>query len=185
MNIETYQKAAARTCPDLGSLEVNLAHMALGVSSELSELVECLAYEHIDTTNLAEELGDKMWYAVNWANFLNLNVVVPNTDYKDSVINNLIIYGGQLADISKRLLAYKTPLEVQEEKRLSKGGISNTEILNLYIKSIFELAGIYELDMETIMGKNITKLYIRYPDKFSEDKALIRDLEAERKALEL
>ena len=34
------------------------------------------------------------------------------------------------------------------------------------------------------MGRNITKLYVRYPEQFSEDMALMRDLEAERLALE-
>ncbi len=41
-----------------------------------------------------------------------------------------------------------------------------------------------DLDFQTIMEKNIAKLKKRYPEKFTEDKALNRDLEAERKVLE-
>jgi len=38
--------------------------------------------------------------------------------------------------------------------------------------------------METVMHQNIAKLKVRYPEKFSSDDALNRDLEQERKALE-
>jgi NTP pyrophosphatase (non-canonical NTP hydrolase) len=39
-------------------------------------------------------------------------------------------------------------------------------------------------DFETVMGRNIEKLKSRYPDKFTEDKALNRNLDTERKILE-
>lgn len=220
MKLETYQKAAERTLPSLGNkhlnflktivkeetnlesfikelgLKLDLAHMALGVASELSELEECLIQIHkeFDEINLEEELGDKMWYAVNWANLLNIIAVEPKEPNKIEAMSALIIYsdqsaliiyGGQLADIAKRYLAYGATLEQQEEKRKkAKNYLTNTEILNRYIIAIYNLAGVYGLNMETIMGKNITKLYVRYPEQFSEDMALMRDLEAERLALE-
>lgn len=211
MKINLYQQAAKRTLPSLGDkhlahlrnifnadnsidifikelgLKMDLSHMALGVASELSELEECLIQNHkeFDEVNLGEELGDKMWYAVNWANLLNINVVQPTKPNDVEAMSALIIYGGQLADIAKRYLAYGASLEAQEEKRKkAKNYLSNTEILNRYITTIYDLAGVYGLDMETIMGRNITKLYVRYPEQFSEDSALMRDLEAERLALE-
>lgn len=39
------------------------------------------------------------------------------------------------------------------------------------------------IDMQDVMDSNIRKLKRRYPDKFSADKAINRDLEAEREAL--
>jgi len=39
-------------------------------------------------------------------------------------------------------------------------------------------------DMEDLLGKNITKLEARYPEKFSPEKATNRDLEKERNILE-
>jgi hypothetical protein len=38
--------------------------------------------------------------------------------------------------------------------------------------------------MKEVMDINIKKLEARYPEKFTEDKAINRDLEAERKILE-
>jgi NTP pyrophosphatase (non-canonical NTP hydrolase) len=41
-----------------------------------------------------------------------------------------------------------------------------------------------KLDLEQIMETNIAKLTARYPDKFTEDSALNRDLDKERKVLD-
>lgn len=41
-----------------------------------------------------------------------------------------------------------------------------------------------DVDMNRIMAQNIEKLKTRYPDKFTSEAALNRDLEAERKTLE-
>jgi len=40
------------------------------------------------------------------------------------------------------------------------------------------------VSMETVMDKNIAKLKARYPEKFTEEKAVNRNLETERKILE-
>lgn len=211
MKLETYQKAAQRTLPSLGDkyfkafiehnnldkellkelgLKLDLAHMALGVASELSELEECLTASKLDYINLDEELGDKMWYGVNWANLLNITLdfdrIINLWDSKSFDGNReIIIYGGQLADIAKRFLAYGSSLEAQEEKRKkSDNYLSNEDILYNYLAALYEQADIFDRNIEIIMGKNITKLYVRYPEQFSEDMALMRDLEAERLALE-
>lgn len=40
------------------------------------------------------------------------------------------------------------------------------------------------VSMEQVMERNIAKLRVRYPEKFTEESALHRDLDAEQKALE-
>lgn len=40
------------------------------------------------------------------------------------------------------------------------------------------------VSLESVMERNIEKLRVRYPEKFEEDKALCRDLPAERETLE-
>jgi len=42
----------------------------------------------------------------------------------------------------------------------------------------------FGINPEEAYEKNINKLKVRFPEKFSEEKALERDLEAERKTLE-
>ena len=41
-----------------------------------------------------------------------------------------------------------------------------------------------EINLDDVMSTNINKLTTRYPNKFTSDKALHRDLDAERKILE-
>jgi hypothetical protein len=84
-----------------------------------------------------------------------------------------------MADYAKRWLC-GTPIEKQ------KGYSEDKEAHSLlgYIESIFTLAADHGLDMEEIMGRNIVKLYNRYPEKFVSDHELDRNLQAERLILE-
>jgi NTP pyrophosphatase (non-canonical NTP hydrolase) len=81
---------------------------------------------------------------------------------------------GELADIFKKHLAYGKEIDwvnVREEigdGQWYAGGMCK---INLF-------------DLENIMENNINKLKSRYPEKFSQEKALNRDLERERKILE-
>lgn len=181
MKLLDYQKAAQRTCKDLGLQSSNIAHMALGFSSELAELEECMNNHPFDKVNLGEELGDKLWYAVNYATFRDIDLSefnFSNAIPADAAYSIIMVSGGKMADFAKRLLAYGQRIEDQKEYKNEKGILFN------YIDAIFNFASDYDLDIEQVMGRNIVKLYIRYPDKFSDDKALTRDLEAEREALE-
>ncbi len=46
------------------------------------------------------------------------------------------------------------------------------------------LCRLLDLDMEELLDKNIAKLRVRFPDKFNQEDALNRDVDAERKELE-
>lgn len=182
MKIKDYQVACHRTTKDLGDM-LNMAHMALGFASELGELQECLCkgetQEDLNLVNLGEELGDKMWYAGNWANYrgYKLDDSVFETPFIYTPYDHLMIDGGNLADYAKRWLAYGQKIEDQKKAK------DEWIVLSQYISAIQTIASINGLNIEIIMAKNIAKLYKRYPDNFSEDKAIIRDLEEELKVL--
>ena len=81
---------------------------------------------------------------------------------------------GELADAIKKHLIYGASLdEVNLIEELGDGD---------WYRSLFGDA--LSVSFEEAWTKNIAKLRARYPDKFTEEKALNRDLEAERKALE-
>lgn len=187
MDLLTFQKAAKRTIKDLsigGSHVLDVAHMPLGFASEASELAECIFNNpsNIDRVNLGEELGDKMWYAVNYATLRNIDLskFVFGADLSArSAFVDIIIYGGRMADYAKRWLC-GTPIENQRGYSEVKENMS----LFGYINSIYQMAKDHGLDMEEIMGRNIVKLYCRYPEKFVSDHELTRNLEEERLILE-
>lgn len=81
---------------------------------------------------------------------------------------------GELMDVYKKFIMYGKPVDVPNVKE---------EIGDIlwYIALICHFHGI---SLEDAMITNIAKLRARYPEKFTEDKALNRDLNIERKILE-
>lgn len=81
---------------------------------------------------------------------------------------------GELVDVYKKNLAYGKPIdEVNEKEEIGD--------LMWYIANHCTNKG---WDLEEIMATNIAKLQARYPDKFTNEKAINRDLLTERKILE-
>jgi NTP pyrophosphatase (non-canonical NTP hydrolase) len=81
---------------------------------------------------------------------------------------------GELLDAFKKSIYYKKELDavnVGEEVADIMWYVSN-------------LCRLLNLDFEKLLQNNINKLKIRFPDKFNEQKALNRDLDSERTALE-
>lgn len=80
----------------------------------------------------------------------------------------------ELADVFKKNLAYGKAIDwvnVSEE----------AGDLFWYLANFLRVNG---FDPERIMEQNIAKLRARYPDKFTSERAINRDLENERKVLE-
>lgn len=141
-----------------------LMHASLGIITELNELEE-----HTNSTNLIEEIGDVMWYlaVICHAFSIRPRPIPSNRDLANSA-------AACLCDISKR--AYFYGIGVPDEKL--------PQILT-YVESIMgHLERISGNRLDQAMTTNIAKLRKRYPDKFSEERAVNRDLRVEQAALE-
>lgn len=86
---------------------------------------------------------------------------------------------GELCDPVKRHLIYGAPLDVKSNE---KGSLREEMGDRAWYDAQFLDA--IDIKIEDIWERNIAKLRARFPDKFTEDKAVNRDLEAEGKALE-
>ena len=78
MKLQEYQTEIKRTCPHLESDFGDQLHMAIGISTESGELLDAYkkkyAYsKELDVVNIAEEIGDIFWYAINLCTMLELN----------------------------------------------------------------------------------------------------------------
>lgn len=179
MTLQEYQQQAKRTCASLGSIELDLSHMILGIASEEEELLK--AIDNHDTLNIAEEIADKYWYLANYCTFRDYNLQNLHDD-KSSFetetwerMNDLeSIYFSKLSDYVKKFVAYKKPIKTDEE-------INTLKVL-LFSYSL--LLSQFGLKLNKILENNINKLKVRFPEKFTEENALNRDLESERKELE-
>lgn len=99
---------------------------------------------------------------------------------KDSLTDDLhMILGMQtesaeIADVYKKYVAYNKELDL----------INIKEEIGDMLFYIANLCNLHGWDLRDIMETNIKKLEARFPDKFSQEKALNRDLKTEREILE-
>lgn len=175
-----YQEQAKRTCPDLGSEKLNLAHMVLGIFSEREEQIK--AHVEQDITGVLEETADALWYIANYCTFRNFSLQELYNDRFDftqekweehAYVEDVKL--SKLQDCVKKYIAYNKPLDSEKEKNAIKG------ILTSIVQKLSE----FGLDIQHGLKKNIAKLQVRFPEKFTEENALNRNLEAERKVLEV
>lgn len=178
MNLETYQQETKRTLPDLGSEKLNLAHMVLGIFSEEAELTKAIVND--DTVNIGEEVADKFWYISNYCNLRGYSIR-ELYEWRNEWIDEIAeetdceIYGTScLQDLIKKNLAYNKPIDLNKE----------ILYLKMVLSGLSDLITEADLDLETILENNINKLKVRFPEKFTEELALNRNLEEERKELE-
>lgn len=184
--------------PSLRSLayRADLAHMALGMCSELEELEE--AVKKGDKVNVQEECTDILWYCSGTISiFKNRGVLLKESskinfieiDYRNSIyeLSDVI---SKFSDIPKKMLAYKKGIDVNwigETPKNNKAFYYVDDIDKLLYNVIEKTVALmkrYYCDPEQGMQNNIDKLKARYPEKFTEHDALNRDLNKERIELE-
>jgi len=101
-------------------------------------------------------------------------------DLNSELNNQLHMAIGASTEANELLDAYKKWLAYGKE--IDKVNVSE-EIFDCFWY-LFNLCRMLNIDIEKGMQTNIDKLRARYPDKFSEEKAINRDLDKERKILE-
>jgi NTP pyrophosphatase (non-canonical NTP hydrolase) len=176
---------------------LNTVHMRLGMVSEIEELM--LAIHKNDPVNIGEELTDILWYAGNdlriqrrkgfisvefYNSMVNYNFKSGlqatdggfNTlsDGVDHQLHAIMYNSSKLTDYCKKNLAYGRPEPLD----------GYTKAITYLLAAVNNLAIHKKIDLEEYMQKVIDKLRKRYPEKFDADKAINRDVDAERKILE-
>lgn len=170
MTLEQYFQEAQRTLPDLGSEDKNIAHMIAGIVTEMGEVIDIykkhMAYgKEIDREHLQEEFIDIVWYAANLASIWKMEVeqevldqfVVSESQHVQTISN----FDNE--NIIAHLISGLCELTWPE---ISPGGI---------IAHVAVTMKALDLDFYEGLDKNIAKLKARFPDGFSEDKAINRD----------
>lgn len=99
-----------------------------------------------------------------------------DTDITDELhcVIGISTEAGELLDAYKKRIYYLKPLDK----------VNVAEEIGDLMWYISNLCRLSKIDLNEVMEKNIAKLKIRFPEKFSTDSALNRNLDAERKELE-
>lgn len=172
MTIKEYQEQAFRTCASLGDLRLDLSHMTLGLMSELIEFKRAT-----DEVNEREELADIMWYIANYCNLrgYNLDFLAEQSLQMSSAETDfyikLTLHISSLSDLVKKYVAYGKEIDAMLEM----------EFVGALAKLILDYP---MFNSKRDLQNNIDKLKVRYPEKFTTENAINRDLEQERKELE-
>lgn len=166
---DNYQERVTRTLAPLGTKAVDGAHMIIGITTELEEMNEGILFNNV--INVREEHGDCNWYIANECNIYSLNF---KKLYEKALVFDFSQFSlGRLADLHKRELAYGKPMDVS---------LLEEELIRL-IRVLLATSKKFSFSYEESLGINITKLYKRYPEKFTNEEALNRDLDAEYETL--
>lgn len=164
-------------------------HAALGMASEAGEVLEVVGFEPMDGwdgstfADVVAELGDCCWYlnlacCYGWIEFSDLTVrgIEFDLDKTQSCLEDaalkLCLYSSSFCDMVKAHIFYGKDLKSDLVVPVLEG----------YYSAIFLACASIGVTVEAVLDKNIAKLQARYGDKFSEQRAITRDLELEQKA---
>lgn len=79
-SISQYQKDAARTFLSTNDNDKDILHCIVGMQTEIGELADPFKKKiyygkELDKVNVSEELADTMWYIVNLARIMDIDII--------------------------------------------------------------------------------------------------------------
>ena len=181
MKLKEYLDNAPRTNKDLGSKQLNVFHMVIGLHSEFNEMYDAVNKNNVDLVNISEEFGDSLWYLGNYCVIEGIHIDKHFSFQENYFFNNedfdfveqLEVAVSKLTDVVKKENVYNK--EVQSSTKL--------ELVIEIFKRLNDCYTHFGMSPEESMEKNINKLKIRYPEKFTDFHATNRNLEAEYETL--
>lgn len=157
--------------------EQRVLHAVIGILTEIEELLDNFNTGKFDPVNLGEEVGDVLWYFSILGREYNLDypriLVKDKNPEPDQLVLKMIKDTCKILDMLKKKIYYNKPIDELQFK-------NTTTILML---NMSDFMNCYDLSLEETFEINIEKLKARYGDKFSSERAINRDLDAERKIL--
>ena len=209
MNFIEFEPTVRKRLKELPYRE-HVTHMGLGVVGEFGELCDAIKKYNIygkgvdpadmktpmkvqdggvlDKVNILEEVGDATWYVAGYLRELELTPSVMDIAFKagfhDDFCDELsdgefmLVLTCIVANAAVQLMA---PPNSDNAKPGTAAAVGASMAM---AGAVGTLCRRFNLDISAVLERNDAKLEARYQDKFNEDKALHRDLEAERAVLE-
>lgn len=173
--MDNYAALAMRTAAQLGTAKADFVHAALGLVTELREYRDAP-----DQLNRIEELGDILWFVALAGYALNIDPFngpthdgFPGPNGEDQSLRIIEAAAVFMADSAKRWHAYNKAPSIERVEGCLWG----------IVRAVRVLAGMDGRTLEGVQAANIAKLRARYPDKYTDQNAINRDIAAERRAL--
>lgn len=180
MNFYEYIQLALKTKAPAASPLEDLQHAGSGLFTEVGELIDQFKRERfykkeLDLVHLKEELGDVYWYFAVAAKVVD---VCDYTDWTPVMLPHYTVTAAKLGALvsNVNVLAYTRNEEAFDY------------FIEDYLQEIWyrlqDLCSAFGFNREEIWLMNIDKLKARYGSVFTEEAAINRDLQNERKVME-
>jgi hypothetical protein len=185
MNLNEYVDLALRTCT-LKGRQFELEHAGFGMMTEAGELADAFKKEmiygrDIDIVNLKEEVGDCLWYAALASYVLETGLTRFNRrtslfdpdeqptsfELAATLVGSAAAFCGSVGEFDPAFNA-----------------VDVAYFFDAYMDTLRFIAQRYGFTLEEAGEINIAKLKARYPEGFTAERALNRNLDAERAVLE-
>ena len=177
MNLTAYQQAAIRTAKWFPSLAENLAHAALGLITELGEFATVVKRVEIYGKEMTsemlfhaeEELGDTYWYVA-------LGCEALKCQLQDQVNKNQLTGKFFELDIKNTLLLLANCVGTIAGCKICEDDNSQDmpKLFGIAAELLDQCCIKLGLNPENVRSNNISKLKLRFPDKFSNEAAEAR-----------
>lgn len=159
-----------------------LLHATMGILTEIEELLDNYILPEkrdvvLDPVNILEEVGDVTWYLAIIGRIYNIEFPPYQSMQKSDPLGLIVTITKntlKLLDMMKKKLYYNKPIN-------DSLFIQHTQVIMVLI---MEYMTYYNINIEDSFDINISKLKKRYGEKFTSERAINRDLEAERNILE-
>ena len=174
MTFSEYIPLALRTECDRSSCneQNRLLHAAIGAMTESTELSH-----FVGKANFVEELGDILWYMAIALDALGRKELsetqAAGTIHGGNALRTICVESANLLDQMKKNIFYGKQYDRDDYARSCE----------FIIHCIRQICVSWAIKFEDVLKANIRKLTVRYPEKFTDEAAINRDLDSERRAL--
>ena len=187
MNIQEYAPLALRTAKRMPTVYMDRWHAAVGMITELGELADAYKRHEIygkplDSANALEEAGDFCWYLI-----LHMSLTGVHLDKLagEGDKNRQFLVPSEAHRYLLCLTACATTFMISTGALNDEDYASmNQQLCGEALFAIGRLAELNGSSLGQVLQTNIDKLALRYGDKYSDYKALNRDVAAERVVLD-
>lgn len=178
---DTYVAEAIRTAPTLKRDNDSLILAGIGIAGEAIEAYEVVtAPLALDIPKLIKELGDVYWYTalaafavdIDFAGLLLPNAVVGELAQSrtlDSITRQYLIRAKNVSEYMKKAVFHSHPVDKVELETLLRELARHGQLM----------AQSVDVSVEEVLAKNIDKLRVRYPERFTTEGSLNKNEAAE------
>ena len=140
----------------------------------MKQLTENSTFEDYSELAMRTELTDAQYIEAGkrLAEFVRL----------DHALKGIVTEVGELSNVLKCYVIYNKPWTIKEQNNLIEEAGDLAWYLAILFNEIWSLTN-GKINPQKILELNIKKLQQRYPEKFDEQKALFRDIDAELKPI--